>query len=227
MKINLNYFLLLLISVFTACSKSDNVGPDDNGGGSSSNSYWPLKVGNQWDLINPEDETDDMNYHIHKSLAYEGKTYFQFKPIGMEDEDLTYGIREDNGIFYELHGVIAHNGMTISAGTIISMNSNLNAGQEWKDEVVLNITGSAVGTVKHINEGKILEKSVNATINGKSYKNVIKLETKKTVINSITGITTIIAYETWLSKGVGLIFEKTTYDDINEVSYGLVDYILK
>lgn len=227
MKINLSYFLLLFISVFTACSKSDSVSPDENGGGSETNSYWPLKIGNQWDLVNPEDNNDKMDYLVHKSLVHEGKTYFQFKPIGLEEENLNYGIREENGVFYELHGAMVQNGTTISAGTIISMNLNLNVGQVWKDETTLKVTGLSSGTVKHVNEGKILEKLDNVTINGKNYKNIIKTETKKTIINSINNYTIVITYETWLAKGVGLIFEKTTFSESEQVSYGLVNYVLK
>lgn len=226
MKNNLIYSLLFLIIVFTACSKSNDAGPDDDGG-SSVNSYWPLKIGNQWNLLNPQNDADKMDYLVHKTLAHDGKTYFQFKAVGMEDEELTYGIREDDGIFYELHGAISHIGTTISAGTIISLNLNLNVGQVWKDEMTLNVTGSSTGTFRHINEGKILDKVDNVTINGKNYKNVIKTETKKNLINSISNYTTVITYEIWLSKGVGIIFEKTTYDDSDQVSYGLVDYVLK
>lgn len=227
MKSTLNYFLVLLISVFTACSDSDNVGPDENGGGTSPNSYWPLKIGNQWNLVNPENDTDKMDYNVHKTIVHEGKTYFQFKPIGLVEETSDYGVREDNGVFYELHGAMTQNGITTSAGTIISMNTNLNVGQVWKDEVTLNISGNASGTLKHINEGKILDKVDNVTINGKNYSNVIKTETKKTIINSISNYSTVIIYEMWLSKGVGLIYEKTTYDGSNEIAYGLINYSLK
>lgn len=227
MKSTFNYLLLLFISVFTACSDSENVIPDENGGGSSSNSYWPLKIGNQWNLINPDDNSDKMDYLVHKTVTHDGKTFFQFKPIGVEDDDLTHGIREENGIFYELHGAITQNGVITSAGTIISMNTNLNVGQIWKSEVTLNISGNATGTLKHINEGKIIDKMDNVSINGKNYKNVIKTETKKSITNSITSSTTVITYETWLSKGVGIIYEKTTYPGSLEATYSLVNYALK
>jgi len=227
MKINSSYFLLLLISVFTACSDSETIVPDENGGGGSSNSYWPLKMGNQWNLVNPEDNADKMDYLVHKTIINDGKTYFQFKPIGMEDDELTHGIREENGIFYELHGVISQVGTTLSSGTIITFNLNLKVGEVWKDEMTLNLTGSSTGTIKHINEGKILDKVDNVTINGKNYNNVIKAETKKTIVNSISNYTTIITYETWLSKGVGIIFEKTTYGESDYISYGLINHVLK
>lgn len=226
MKINLSYFFVLLISVFTACSDSDNVGPNENEG-DATNSYWPLKIGNQWNLINPDDDTDKMVYNVHKTVEHDGKTFYQFKPIGVEDDGLTYGVREDNGIFYELHGVMSQNGVTTSAGTIISMNTNLNVGHVWKDEVTLNVSGNATGTIKHVNEGKILDKAETVTINGRNYKNVVKSETIKSITNSITGYTTVITYEFWLSKGIGLIFEKITFSESDQISYGLVDYVLK
>lgn len=225
MKNTLNYFLVLLVSVFTACSDSDSIIPDDED--SPANSYWPLKIGNRWNLVNTEDDSDEMAYYVHKTVAHDGDVYYQFQPIGLEEEELTYGVREEDGVFYELHGAIAHDGNTISAGTITSMNMNLNVGQVWKDEMTLNITGDAIGTVKHVNEGKILEKADNVTVNGKTYKNVIKTSTTKTITNSIAGYTMVITYESWLAKGVGLIYEKTTYGEAEEVSYGLVDYVLK
>lgn len=60
-------FLLLLISVFTACSDSDNASHDENGG-TSPNSYWTLKIGNQWILLNPENNTDKMDYLEESTL---------------------------------------------------------------------------------------------------------------------------------------------------------------
>src|SRR5690606_6111739 len=114
-----------------------------------------LKIGNQWYLVNTEDDSDEMAYYVHKTVAHDGDVYYQFQPIGLEEEELTYGIREEDGVFYELHGAIAHNGTTISAGTIRSMNMNPNVGQFWKKQMTLDITVEVISTVKHVNERKI------------------------------------------------------------------------
>ncbi|MVZ65685.1 hypothetical protein GQF61_07430 [Sphingobacterium sp. DK4209] len=229
MKNPINYLLILFLSIFASCSKSDdNSLPDDNHGGPLSNSYWPLAVGNTWNLANIDNSQEKSTYFLHKSIQHEGKTYYQFKPVGTDLEvEITDGIREDNGIFYELHGATSAMGVNTSPGVITSINLNLAVGAIWKEEVTLNITGLASGTIKHTNEGKILAKSASESINGKTYKDVIKAETKKTVRNSISGYTLTIIYETWLSKGVGIIYEKSTYD-ANEVErFGLVSYTLK
>lgn len=221
--------VLALMCLFTSCSKSDDgTEPTPGEGGYVSGTYWPYAVGNAWYLVNPEDPEDKSDYIIHKSLTYEGKTYFQFKPVGTTVEvELNNGFREDNGVFISLHGATSQMGINTSAGTITHINTNLKVGEVWKEEVTLQITGQASGTITHHNEGRILEKAANATINGKTYKDVVKSELKKTIYNSITGYTQKITYETWLAKGIGIIFEKTTYDDSYSDSYGLVSYTVK
>lgn len=229
MKNSINYLLILFVSVFASCSKSDDSNlPDDDNGGPFSSSYWPLAVGNTWNLANMDNSQEKSTYLLHKSLQHEGKTYYQFKPVGTDlDVELKDGIREDNGIFYELHGATSAMGVNTSAGVITSINLNLAVGAIWKDEVTLNISGLASGTIKHNNEGKILAKSASESINGKTYKDVIKVETKKTVRNSVSGYTFTIIYENWLAKGVGIIYEKTTYGANDFERFGLVSYSLK
>lgn len=228
MKVTINYFLLILICVFTSCSKSDDNDSPIDGDGPSSSSYWPYAVGNKWHLVNPDDSEDRYDYHIYKTISYEGKTYFQVEPIGLtEDIVFTDGFREDNGLFIALHGATSQRGVNTSAGIIKSINTNLNVGEIWTDEVTLTISGAASGYIKHTNEGKILEKVASVVINGKTYSNVLKTQLKKTVYNSTTGNTFTIIYENWLAKGVGLIYEKNTYNDNDVDQYGLVSYSLK
>src|SRR5690606_2173933 len=227
-KISINYFLILLVTVLASCSKSeDNGSPIDNGGGPSSNTYWPLAVGNIWNMVNTDDPGDKSEYYLHKTLIHEGKTYYQFKPEGTDlDVHLNIGIREDNGVVYEYHGASSQMGVNTSAGVITSLNTKLAVGEVWTDQVTLNISGAASGTLKHTNEGKILAKTTSVAVNGKTYKDVIKTETKKTVRNSITGYSLTIIYEAWLAKGVGLIYEKNNYDNEVVEQYKLTSYSL-
>ncbi|ERJ60669.1 hypothetical protein [Sphingobacterium paucimobilis] len=229
MKTTISYFLTALLLVFTACSKSNDNEPEEVGdGGYVSGTYWPYAIGNQWNLVNTDDTEDTYQYLIHKSLTHEGKTYFQFKPLGIDaDVELNDGFREENGVFISLHGATSQMGINTSAGTATYINTNLKVGEIWKEEVSLQISGHASGTITHFNEGRILEKAANATINGKTYKDVLKSELKKTLHNSITGHTQKIVYETWLAKGIGIIYEKTTYNDSDSESYGLVSYTVK
>jgi len=185
-------------------------------------------MGNAWHLVSPKDPQDKMDYLVYKTLKHDGDTYFQFKPLGTDaDVEMTFGIREDDGVFYELHGEIANSGLKVSAGTIKSMDMNLDVGEVWKDELTLNVSGAATGTLKHSNEGKIFAKEATVAVNGKTYKDVVKSEVKKTIKNSMVGSTSTIVYEFWLAKGVGLIYEKTSFSDSHSISYGLVNYALK
>lgn len=225
------YFpVIALLCVSISCSKSDS-NPDESGiggGGYVSGTYWPYAINNAWSLVNPEDPEDKSEYIIHKTITHEGKTYFQFKPVGIDvDVEQSEGFREDKGVFIELHGATSRMGANTSAGTITSINTNLNVGESWTDAMTLTISGTASGTIKHTNKGKILEKVDRVTINGKEYKDVLKTELKKSVLNSLTGITINMRYERWLAKGIGIIYEKNTYDDSYSETYHLVNYRVK
>ena len=225
------YPLIALLCVFTSCSKSDNApnGSTPGEGGQVSGTYWPLALNNRWTMVNPEDPSDQSaNRLIHKTITHEGKTYFQFKPLNTAaDENLKDGIREENGLFVELHGGSNASGQVSSAGIITSINTKLKVGETWKDEMTLKISGVASGTIKHINEGKILEKAASVTINGKTYKDVLKTELKKTILISSTNSSLKITYETWLANGIGPVYEKETFENSESVSYGLVSYTVK
>lgn len=228
-----NYFLLALFTIFTSCSTSDDgsLNWDDNGNEDQINtSYWPCAIGNEWKFRNIDDLEDTLIERIYKTINYDGKTYYQFEPLDAPDDyELTNGFREDNGVFYELHGSTSQMGVHTSAGTIKSMNTTLAIGEEWTDEMSLTISGASIGTIKHLNKGKILEKAAAVNIDGKTYKNVLKMELIKTISTSNSGISHKIKYEDWLAKGVGPIYRKTTYyygNDENIEQYELIDYSL-
>lgn len=228
-----NYFyssIIALLCVFSSCSKSENK-PDESdigGGGYVSGTYWPYAINNAWSLVNPENPEDKSEYIIHKTTTYDGKTYFQFKPVGIDvDIEQSIGFREDKGVFIEYHGAMKSMDVNTSAGTMTSINTNLNVNEPWTDVMTLTISGAASGTIKHTNKGKILEKANRVTINGKEYKDVLKTELKKSVFNSLTGVTIDMTYERWLAKGIGIIYEKNTYDDLFSERYHLVNYRIK
>lgn len=216
--------------VFTSCSKSNDE-PDEPGsgdGGYVGGTYWPFAIGNTWYLVNPEDSEDTYEYIINKTITYEGKTYFQVKPINIGDDvNVPGGFREDKGVFTTYHAATSNMGTNTSAGTLTYINSNLKPGEVWKDDMTIQITGAATGTIKYNNEGKIIEKLNTVAVNGKTYKDVIKTELKQTIHHSLTGITYKITYEQWLAKGIGLIYDKTTYDDSETTVYELKSYTVK
>lgn len=213
MKKTVHYAFFTVFVFLTACSSSDDTGGNGNNGGNpTSSSYWPHVMGNKWYFENVEDQADTFVHHLHKTINYEGENYFQTEPINAaENVELTDGTREDNGVFYELHGATSQMGVHIAAGTIKSLDTHLKVGEKWTDYVVLTISGAANGVIEHTHEGKILEKATTVTVNGKTYQNILKTELLKTVHNSITGSSYVLKYEDWLAKGIGPIYRKTTY----------------
>lgn len=237
MKNTFKYLILTLVAVFASCNSSDDVTANsDNNGNENPTpipinaSYWPYVLGNKWNYINVDDSEDTLVTDLYRTIIYEGKTYFQFKPLNAsEDFELTDGTREDNGVFYELHGASSQMGVNVAAGTIKSIDTNANVGEEWTDILSLTVSGAASGTIQHINKGKIIEKVASITINGQNYQDVLKTELIKIINNSITGYNIIIKNEDWLAKGIGPIYRKTTnYYGINEEVrlYHLTSYTL-
>lgn len=230
MKNYIYYSLIAVVCVFTSCSKS-SVNPDEPGsgnGGYANGTYWPFAIGNAWYLVNSADPEDTYDYIINKTTTYEGKTYFQVKPIGVGDEvNVPGGFREDKGVFTTYHAATSNMGTNTSAGTITYLNSNLQPGEVWKDEMTIQVSGSNIGTIKYKHEGKIVEKLDVVVVKGKTYKDVIKTELKQVIHNSLSGFTYTIIAEQWLAKGIGLIYDKTTYDESDVTIYELTSYTIK
>lgn len=229
-----NYFyysFIALMCLLSSCSKSNDMPsePGEGTGGYVQDTYWPFAIGNSWHLINPEDPEDTYDYIINKTSSYAGKTYFQVKPIDVEEEEINVsgGFREDKGVFTTYYAATSQMGTNTSAGTLTYINSNLKPSEVWKDEMVLQVTGTTTGTIKYNHEGRILEKLNNVVVKGKTYKDVIKTELKQTIQHSITGVTYKITYEQWLAKGIGLIYDKTYYDESDVTVYELVSYTVK
>lgn len=225
LKINLTKLSLLVMLSFatvliSSCSNNDDrteEQPQDTSG-----KYWPLKINNAWLLI--DDNGSEVDYIIDKSFVYQDKTYYQLKPIGNDPTIVnTTAINEENGVYKMHYGETTNNNVTISEGSIDYINTNLAIGEIWKQEMKLKISGAVSGEMKFTHEGKILAKSQTETVNGKVYKDVIKVELKQTVFNSLTGYTFLTTYQLWLSKGVGLIYEKSIVDG-EEVNLKLVSY---
>jgi len=235
MKKTFKYVLLTLFAAFASCNSSDDSPANNDGSGNgnpipTNSSYWPFAVGNKWTYSNVDDAEDKMVADLYQTIVFEGKTYFQFKPLNApEDFELNGGTREDDGVFYELHGASSQMGVNIAAGTIKSIDTKANVGEQWTDQVTLNVSGATYGTVKHTNKGKIIGKLASINVNGQNYQDVLKTEVIKTVDNSLTGTTLIVKNEDWLAKSLGPIYRKTTYyygSNEEVVQYYLTSYVV-
>lgn len=230
MKITFNFLIVFVLALLTSCSTSDEAiqdVDDNNTPQPISSSYWPYAVGNKWLLKNEANPNETYSYHIHKKFTFDNNMYFQFEPINaIEGFDLKDGFREDDGIFISLIGETSQMGINTSAGTITYINTKLNVGEVWNEEVTLIVSGAASGQIKHTHQGKILDRLNSVTINGKNYNDVIKTELKKTIFNSLTGNSFTIIYENWLARGVGIIYEKNTYNATDIEQFTLISYDL-
>lgn len=218
--------LLGAAALFVSCSKSNSIKDEqDLGGGFVSGTYWPLAIGNSWKMIDSDGE--EQQYLIDKSIVNQGQTYYQFKQFD-EGNSMNYplSIKSENGVYTSFYGAVNSNGVSISAGDIIYLKTNAALGEIWTDEMTLNISGSANGTMKFVHKGKIFEKNSNVMVKGKNYKNVIKIELIQSITNSLTAITQQLTYHIWLADGIGIIYESVdTGDDVSVLE--MVSYHVK
>lgn len=224
MKTNFNLFLTIIIfNVFTLTSCSDSDEP--NAIFPIDQSYWPFKTGNEWNLQGATSE-DNMTYDIFHKVSFEGKEYYSF--IDQSDEySYPVAVNEDKGVFKMYYAPHNQQGVNIGGGSITYINLQKAVNEVWTDNMTLTFTSShGSGSLAYTFTGKITEKKEAETINGKTYKDVIKTVVEHKIFNSLTNITTIVEEETWLSKGVGPIRTITRGDDFEDV-YSLVTYTLK
>jgi hypothetical protein len=226
MKKTLYCYLLLALSLFVSCSKSNSTDDDfDFTGGFVAGTYWPFALQNTWKLV--DDQGNEQIYLINNAINYEGKTYYQLKPEGTE-VGFTYpaAMGSENGLFTSYYGSNTANGVTISAGKIAYINTNKAVNEVWTAEMTLNVSGLANGIMKYKHTGEIYEKNVTVTVNGRKFRDVIKAELHQEIFNSISGITTEITYDIWLALGIGIIQDSTTIDG-ETTTYQLTNYSVK
>jgi hypothetical protein len=111
--------------------------------------------------------------------------------------------RKGSGEYHQFGDIdMAGIASNVVAMDFIFLKDNVPVGTEWESDEGPAITGS--DTVNMKLKSSIAEKNVNVVLDGKVYKDVIKvLNTEQ--VELATGWTTVISYETWYARGIGLI----------------------
>lgn len=210
--------LLLLFSAvtFVSCDSSVepvdpalNPGPQNPGGGSTTDDYWPMAVNNSWTFV--KEGVNQAPMKIISTESINNSTYYKYDTfVGMSTEGQgfvgTVWSKKVNGNYYVRQEAVipAVPGMpsvTISPMEIIILKDFLEVNETWIQNFTQTTTiegfppiQTAVGIV-----GKILEKDIEFTVNGVSYENVIKVE----LIQNTQGEALTNYY--WFAKNIGLI----------------------
>jgi hypothetical protein len=215
---NISAFLLLFTAVFfTSCeiepyegpipSSEEETSPTD--GQPSTGDYWPMKINNQWVLIQNGVAQEPMK--IISTEQINGSTYYKYHNLfGTGTNGSTFSSdawtrKSDGSYFYRFQANIPAQGtqpaISIAPLEIIVLKDNIPVNGTWTQNLtqVTTITGMGPISTTILIEGKILEKDIAITVNGHAYTNVIKSQVTQTTQGQVN------VNEYWFAKNIGLI----------------------
>jgi hypothetical protein len=183
--------------------------------------YFPLTAASWWSYDDPGavwggTPGDSLTRQNVASGTYipNGQTYWEFQNRDQTKElDLSY-YRKSNNDYIELTYADFYTGEFYFTDDqekdIVFLKQNLATNQSWETEVY---TGTELNLNQPLQIKYVFtcaDANATATINGKSYTNVYKINWKPQVKvnNAPNWSDEAITYETWYAKGVGLIYWK-------------------
>lgn len=221
----MKYLLLVLFiaSISTGCQKT--IAEFDSGtdttktGGDGS--YLPLNEGTYWkykDSAFPSEITTETVLNITKTIN--GKSYKAVKNESNGIADTGYFLRNGNDYyFYEYRNI---SGAIIDV-EMLYLKDTATEGVEWTTDA---------GTVNSFPArciGKVVEKGISITVEGKNYTNVIHTSIQLQY-NLIGSYQTFAVYNYFVAKGIGIvkISSLLEFDGVNfSVASNLFDYSIK
>ncbi|WP_316632527.1 hypothetical protein [uncultured Flavobacterium sp.] len=211
-KLKATIFVTLCMSLFLLNSCQSN-SSDDNGAEASTGDYWPTAVGNQWVM---NQNGSEVAMKIISTESIKGDTYFKFNQfVGITNEISGTGlisIKKVKGDYYlkvdDL--VYDYSGFTAKAKGFeyLLFKDYLDVNKTWTgsfiQETTVNIPNFP-GMKMTVNyTGTILEKATTVTVNGTTYKDVIKFKFHQEA-KMDTQPTTYLDAEYWIAKDVGVV----------------------
>jgi hypothetical protein len=211
-----SFLLPLLIAFsFTACSSDSS--NDESAAQNSTGDYWPTTVDNNWIFTQDGEETTMKIIGIDEM---DGAKYYKFNQmagaIASVDAQTSVWIKKNKGDYFIKMGEISINFGSftgkITGYEFIILKDYLEINQTWGGKYThttnYNVPDfpTVVTTVNYT--GKILEKGSALTINGTTFKDVIKFSfTQSASIIGQATSETITNY--WIAKNVGVIKMET------------------
>lgn len=206
---------VLTLVFFTACQKDagDNPGNPDNSG-----TYLPLTKDTYWRYSNSGDVTTDTSTITILGIQnnFDGITYeAALNETSSSADTIYYAVNNHN---YYLRAGFEGNDVTV-----LMLNDSLPVNGQWSAPVTISGI-SATGT------GKIVEKGISLTVNGKNYADVI--HSNYSIDTQIFGTTLNVgSFDFYFAKNIGpvKIDSKMTADGTSYSSDNLdiIDYSIK
>lgn len=231
MKNLISITLLFAALILTSCSSDDNETPLDNSG-TTTGDYWPMAIGNQWTMKQNGSVKEPVK--ISATDVFNGYTYF--KVLGQLEFGDFIGVEKESWItkkgatYFVKVGEIkfTKDGINLIAQgyELPVLKDDLGVGESWSGEIKQEVTGipGIPLIITSYYTGTILEKNVELTVNGVTYKNVLKMKLLQEA--TIDDEKVILNGEYWYAQNVGpiKIISETNGKKIESI---LVDYIVK
>lgn len=205
---------------FWGCQKEiEDKSGNSTGGGTSLNTYLPLTSGTFWKLKDSTSGTIQTNTVTSKTKTINGILYTAV--TNDQSSDTAY-MAQVGADYYLYQAAVTASGGTASV-LMHFLNDTAAVGQTWQYD------GGSGNGFPIIMTGKIIERGISVTVNGKTYTNVIhtRLHMAYDILGTITDATD---YDFYVAKGVGIVQVRTLLDflgvTIPALNY-LVDYNIR
>ncbi|WP_345949487.1 hypothetical protein ABDD95_21825 [Mucilaginibacter sp. PAMB04274] len=220
--------LFCLLSIFlTACQKDAPITPlvttkplTGSVSTTPAGDYQPLTKGSFWKYDNILATSVDVNTVTitGNTSKINRKTYYE-AINDSQANGTTIGFYNNDGGVYRFRTTNAVVGITAEL-TFLDENKAVN--ETWTAPItdnglVNNIPGRLVG--------KVVEKGISHTVNGKTFKDVI--HTAADLQYDTGGYSTVLTYNLYYAKGIGLIEQVSTIAGVTIVNTKLVEYSIK
>jgi len=230
MKKFITSFLLLLTAIsFTSCNNDSS---DDDNAQDSTGDYWPTSVDNNW--VYTQDGVEN-SIKITEGDERNGAKYYKFNQLdifGRAVEDHPpFSIKKDKGDYYinvgEKNFTVEGVTTKITGYEFLLFKDYLGVNETWKGTYNYTKSFSTSNPNVFVTEaayaGKILEKGISLTVNGKVFNDVIKFRFEQ-ILDGKNDAWPTWDYSTdyWIAKDVGII----KFESVGDVSE-LTSYRLK
>lgn len=165
--------VLLLLSLF-GCKNDDDILPEisftENG------SYFPSNIGNIWIYDDESDEKDTT-----KIIGTRNIDNVDYKVL-LQDNDTTLFRYEKGKYYYKTTNNNPQTSITNSETKFLDENAEINC--SWIANKA--VFSDSTSTVTSLLKSKIIDKSGTVTVNGKTYNDIIVVETKTTTTYTLS-----------------------------------------
>lgn len=199
-----NTIFLLLVILIAGCTKEVNhtsvqTATDVQNSSAAEDTYLPLTTNGVWKYENQTDSKKPENSKLivlDKIKTINGKSYTAVRTVKDKSKDtIYYNQTGHNYYLYTNESTADANAVKLE---ILFLKDNVSEGTSWTQSA-----GSADGTILNC-YGKIIEKNINITVNGITYKDVIHsyIEIRKPIF-----IFNIVVYKQdyYVAKNIGIV----------------------